>query len=192
MRRFGLLLLVLAAAAGFATPSHAYLTPGKTSGTEFVLNNLGPNLWSLTIESDTETPGGQFGITNGVGFAPNAAICDPEPAVAPDLPLICASLPGTDLGTGDPAIDAALYFIIAQQASGIAGVGSPRTMGQVQSNGTPAFTIYGTSVLTGIPPDDAGFVAPVSFVVAGVPEPAAIAFLGLGFASLAFLRRRAA
>jgi hypothetical protein len=187
MRRFGL-LLVLAAVAGFATPSFAYLTAGKTTGTEVAVLQVGPDLWDLTVETDGNADaGGTLGITGTSTFIPNTAICDPGATI-----LICGTVDGDDVG--DPTTNGNLYIILAVVQAGAlnSGVNTPRVLGQVQGPDV-GLTVNGIGLLTG-GADTTGLPEPVAFFRRPLqtPEPAAMVFLGLGFASLAFLRRHAA
>ncbi len=189
MSRFGLLLLVLAAAAGFANPSYAYLTPGKTTGSEVALLQVGPTLWDLTVETDgSADAGATLGVIGGTGFQPNPALCDAAGTI-----LICGTVNGDDVG--EPSTAGNLYLILAVVQAGAlnSGVGTPRTLGQIVGGAGVDNTVSGIGILTG-GNDETGLPGAVAFFRRPLPtpEPAAMAFLGLAFASLAFLRRRAA
>jgi hypothetical protein len=184
MKRFGLLLLVLAAAAGFATPSNGATIVALNDGAV-----LGDNIWDLTVETslgDSNDLGGQLSIDNAVSFAPNLAVCDGTNIV------ICVTLTAADLGDATPSLQDNLFFIIAVVQAGALDGGVPRLLGQVTSNGLPALTTAGIDVLTGIPGNTETFTStPVTFINP-VPEPAAMAFVAMALGSLALLRRRAA
>jgi hypothetical protein len=189
MRRFGLLLLVLAAAAGLANPSQAYVE--ATSGTELVLTqpSLGATLWDLTIETDGDAnAGGLIAIGDAEAFLPNTALCDPGATI-----LICGPLDGDDLG--DPSTAGNIYIILAVVVANTLndGAGVQNLLGQIQGV-NPSLTLEGLAILE--PPDPlnpTGLPQPVTLVtIPAVPEPGSVALLGLGVASLAFLRRRAA
>jgi hypothetical protein len=188
MRRFGLLILVLAAAVGLSAQARAATVITLDEGGADPANALGPGIWEVLIESPDSNAatnqGGQFGIVGGLGFNPNLAVCDTAQTL-----VICAALPGADLASGDPAVDGTLYLLIAVAGGNLASP-VPVSLGTVSGNNLVG-TIYGTGILTGVG-DDAGFSSPVSFERNPIPEPAAFAFLGVGLASLAFLRRRAA
>jgi len=185
MSRFGF-LLVLAAAAGFATTSHAYLTPGLTNGTEVALVEIGPGIWDLTIEnSQNADTGGSFAILNA-----GLENWNPNPAVCALGNVLCSLTDGDEVG--DPLYANILYIGIVADLVGALNpnVGAPRRLATLQGAPGADFTIQGLEDITGTPGH--GFPGPVVFYRQAIPEPAALAFLGLGFASLAFLRRRAA
>jgi hypothetical protein len=181
MRRFGLLILVLAAAVGLSAQARAatVITLDEGGATDA----LGPGVWEVLIQSPDSNAainnGGQFGLVNGLAFSPNAAVCDNNNLV------ICAGVPGGDV---DASLAGTLYMIIAVNTLNMATGGS-FLLGTVDGNNLQP-TANGLEIVAGTP--EYGFSAPVTFDVRPIPEPAAIAFLGLGFASLAFLRRRAA
>jgi hypothetical protein len=189
MRRILLLVLVVAAAAGFATPSYAFLTPGKVAGTEFALLPAGPGAWQVTLESSepinstTIYAGGlNFGIINAVNFVGNPAVCD-------GVQTICGLSDVGGFGVGRPDT---LYFSISQAAGSELGnnVGAPRLLGEAQvPTGNPAFTLDFVADVFG----DLNVPPPVDFVnPVVVPEPAAFVFVAMGLGSLALLRRRTA
>jgi hypothetical protein len=192
MRRILFLVLVVAAAAGFATPSYAFLTPGKTDGTELALLPAGPDAWNMTVESSgsitTGTPAAaamNWGVQNGVGFAPNLAVCNGSS-------LICGTA-GPDAGSSG-GTEGVLYFSLSFFAGapqiGL-NVGSPALLGVVQTapGSTPSFFLDDIEDVFGPlnPPPPVDFVEPPP-----APEPAAFVFVAMGLGSLALVRRRSA
>jgi hypothetical protein len=181
MKRFGLLLLVLAAAAGFATPSQGDTIVELNDGAV-----LGDQIWDLTINTTVGSNdlGGQLSIDNAVSFTPNPAICDPLNNI-----VICAPLTGPDLDPS-PSLADNLFLIIAVVQAGALDGGVPRLLGQITSSGLPALTLAGLDILDPVNQNTA-LNAPVTFINP-VPEPAAMAFVAMALGSLALLRRRAA
>lgn len=184
MRRFGLLVLVLAAAVGLSAQARAATTIVLDEGGADPGNALGPGIWELTIQADSTDVnfGGQFGIVGGVNFTDNVAVCDDN------LLVICANVQGSDIDPTDPTLVGNMYMIIAVNTADLS-VGGPHLLGTVTGNNL-TFTLSGLEIVAGTPLP--GFSAPVTFEARPIPEPAVFAFLGIGLASLAFLRRRAA
>lgn len=161
-----------------APPSaRAFLTPGKTTGTEIALLPLGPGAWELTIESGDPAAnyGGQIGIANAVSFDPNLAICDN------DVLALCVPIQGSDV---DPLLAGMLFLIVAVEQPGLldAGIGSPQALGSVRDNGElPRFVDpqYVCDVLMITAAGcDFGFAPPVT-VVNPIPEPASGSLLAV-------------
>ncbi len=193
MRRILLLVLIVAAAIGFATPSYAYLTPGKTSGTEFALLPAGPDAWNMTLESDQSITSGSpsdgnlnWGVINATGFTPNTAVCN-------GTTVVCGISDVGGFGAGRPDT---LYFSISLNPGSELGnnVGAPRTLGAVQvPENLPSYTtefvidVFGPLIV----PSPVDFVNPSPPPVVA-PEPAAFVFVAMSLGSLALLRRRPA
>jgi hypothetical protein len=181
--------LVLAALALLIPQSAgAFLTPGKTSGTEVALLAAGPSLWHLTIETATGASndfGGLLSIDNAVSFDPNPLICDPAMLV-----VICVAQTAAEVGDATPSLQDNLFFIIAVQLAGAldGGTGNPRTLGRITSSETPQLTLEGL-YLFGHVVVDTGFAEPVDFVT--TPESGSLALLGAALLALPALRRRA-
>jgi hypothetical protein len=190
MRRILFLVLVAAAIAGFATPSHAFDTPGKTTGSELALRPTGDtNIWDLTVESDQPyatalTGGFQMAVVNGLAYVSADPPCDNVTNV------FCSGVPGDGMGTGVLGV---LYIGISNLGAPFpANVGNPLLMGQVHTSGLPSFTTDGMAEVFGstqsLLPEPVAFVQPAP----PVPEPAAFVFVAMSLGSLALLRRRAA
>jgi hypothetical protein len=179
-------------------PARAFLTAGKTTGTEFTLLPefvAGELVWNLTIETATGTSndlGGQLSIDGAVSFTPNPLICDP---LLRDV--ICAVVPATDL-SGEPGytstLDDNLFLIIAVVSAGVlnGGTGNPLTLGSVTPTPlvfAPRLTLEGLDVLNGATfPNPTGFAEPVAFVNFLIPEPSPAGLLGLALSSMILLR----
>jgi hypothetical protein len=154
--------------------AQAFLTPGKTRGTEISLLPLGPGLWQLTVESGDPAVnnGGSFGIQNAVSFDPNLAICGNDFA-------ICGAVQGADVG-----LAGTLFLVVAIDRGNLAaGVGNPQTLGTVRDNGLlPKFDPVGICYIT--TGDCPGFANPVTFSNP-IPEPGSGALLAAALALVA-------
>jgi hypothetical protein len=180
--------LVLALVLLLPQSAGAFLTPGKTSGTEVALIAAGPSLWDLTIETATGASndfGGQLSIDNAVSFDPNPLICDPAMLV-----MYCVTLTAAELGDPTPSLQDNLFFILAVVQAGAldGGTGNPRTLGRITSNGTPQLTLEGLYVQAPTT-NPTGFAPPVTFVNGVIPEPSPLHLLALALASLVLARK---
>ncbi len=181
MRVLGL-ILVLAAAAGFATPSQAYVGPA-TGGVEVVLREMGPGLWDLTVETDTALLLGGAMSIQALGIDSPSWTSDPAGCNVTDRNCI-------PFGVSDGGYANLLFVQVFfnTPAGNIApNVGLPVRLGGV---------VAGSDATVGLTQvDEVGggidFANARFLTIPQAPEPAAMAFLGMGLAALSFVRRRA-
>jgi len=194
MKRFGFLLLVLAAVSGFATPSRAATIVALSP-------QFGPftGVWDLLLTTSVGSSnnlGGALSINNALQFIPNTLVCD-------NVNVLCGSTTGAqarqlfldnELPDPGPTILDNTFLNIAVATLGALDGGIPRLLGQIVGGpgGLPELTLDFLDDLSGVPGQGTAMSEPVTFINPIIPEPSTISLMALGLGGMALLRRRSA
>jgi hypothetical protein len=177
MKRFLVLALGIAAVSGFGRPAHAMTT--------FTLTELTPGTWDLLINTDNNpsiSAGGSIGITNAASFEGNPAAnapCGSDPGQAS---INCTGIPFN-------LLDASRTGQLILMVVNVVPVG-PTRLGGLTGSGLSFLTDPADALFAGTGGCGSFCAGPnVGFVVTPIPEPSTALLLGMGLASLAWLRR---